>query len=233
MINENRQIVFRRIRGRIVPINLSKRDKSAAKNVAGGLAVSGAGVGVSLISGGTFRKMLFKAQKMTDASVENAMEIVRKQGDAIRGLRTPKGSLFEYAAKNARNAERLRFRRATLGADEALKTLRKAKRISQAASLLRGFAVPLGFAMIAGGAVHAINSVPRKKRDKVFANPALAAGSGAAAAALLPGAYKLSKDAFAAGAGGGQQTMSFASSRFKTVFPHAKAIFKGLFKGAL
>ena len=196
---QNRNVTFRRIRGRIVPIKMKVSDSEikTAKAVAGGTLIAGAGVGISLVSGNTYRKALFSSTK---AGLDAFGKVAKRF--------EPRQPTFMQNAKRLRDA------------DHVARSLKFASRMSTGASLLKSISPYVGAALIGGGAFYALNALPRKNKKQI--DPNLAAGAGAALSAIVPKALQVSRDAFEAGFGGKQATMQFASSRFKNTLPAIK-----------
>ncbi len=201
-------MVFRRIRGRIVPIKISDSDKKTAKAVLGGAAISGAGVGLGLASGNTYRKALFTSSKAS-------LDAIGK----VSSVFEPRQPTFRHYAKRLQDADRVG------------KALKFANRMNTAASLLKSGSHYLGAALVGGGAFYALNALPRKNKKQI--NPEIAAGAGAALSVIVPKALDVSKDSFNAGLGGKQATMKFASTRFKNAFPALKALGFNIIKAKL
>lgn len=210
-------IVFRRIRGRIVPIRKNKSTENRAE-IAKGAGIAGAGLVLANVSGGTYQKAIFNSVKRSaDAffNLEKTVESLKtiksvkdiKKAKSFVSRPTMQRSLFEFAEKNASAARHY-------------ESLRKAARYSQIASVFRKVAVPAGAAMVGIGVVKAVGGMSKDKKNKI--SPELAAGGGAAITYALPHAMELSKQAFEAGVGGRQATMKFAKTKFSSAAPYLK-----------
>ena len=218
-------VVFRRIRGRIVPIRKNKSTDNRAE-IAKGAAIAGAGLVLANVSGGTYQKAIFNSVKKSAeafSDLEKTVESLKtiksvkdiKKAKLFVSRPTVQRSLFEFAEKNASAARHY-------------ESLRKAARASQIASGFRKVAVPLGAAMVGFGVVKAIGGLSKDKKSKI--SPELAAGGGAAITYALPHAMDISRQAFEAGVGGKQATMSFAKTKFGSAAPYLKKAAMNLFK---
>lgn len=201
-MSDKKDVVFRRIRGRIVPIKLTADQKSRLKAGAQGTALVGAGVAIAATSGNFYRKAVMKsADKAMKALIEiqNIGDILKKSG--------PQQTLFDYAKRTDQQRA-------------AFESLRKSKQIANASKFLKAAAIPVGAGLVTAGALRALSAVPNQKKRQI--DPALVAGGSAAVAVIAPKAANLAKEAFTAGIGGKQGVFKFGSSKMQKVIPHIK-----------
>lgn len=191
-------IIFRRVKGRIIPIKLTKEQKGRIVEGSKGIAIAGAGVGLSVASGQIYRKAVVSSANMA----MKAFSTIENIADKFKNSGAAQQSLFDYVKRSEQISKQT-------------SRLRTASRISGASKFLKAASLPIGAALISYGAYRTLNAIPKKEKNKI--NPAFVAGGGAAAAVIAPKAYNLAHDAFTAGIGGRQGVMNFGSSKVKSV----------------
>ena len=163
MIPQKRDVTFRRINGRIVPIKVTKKQKG---DVATGAALAAAGVGVTVGAGKAYKGV---NQKSTRQSVRafRAMERIMSKG----GPSQP--SFFSMASKKK-------------AIDKAMKSLNNAHKIGMFAAPLRVGGRVAGAALLGAGAAKLYEGV---KKEKLSTEKAAAIGSTAAVGAFITGSH--------------------------------------------
>jgi hypothetical protein len=160
---ENKQIAFRRVKGRIIPIKLSPQKVAEIKS-GSGLVAGGLGVGVA--AGFTYRRVNSYATRKAVKAFRTLEAIERRFGPSS-------GSLFSYARKV--KAEKMAFKEA-----------RAAKIIGRFAAPLRLGGRLAASTLIGVGAAKIYEGVSDKKPK---AQDVAAIGSAAALGAFLTGSY--------------------------------------------
>jgi hypothetical protein len=150
-------VVFRRIKGHIVPIKI-KREKAE------GAGMVAAGLGVAAASGTVASRLVMGA-----AHAENQARKVVSAARKARNTMQASGPLFAAAA----NKEYLR------AGHEALKTMTESRKLFDASLRVRNAGYTAGAALIAGGIHRAMSQDGKKSNPKVTA--AVSAGAGIAA----------------------------------------------------
>lgn len=156
------EVIFRRIRGRLVPIKLTKEQKGQVK----GASIAAAGAGVSIVGGSTYRKVANKAIDLGIKGVEASQKM--KFGS--------KQMSFDDLLINQG------LKKTQLGYSVA------AKRVAKLAIGIRKTAPIIGGALIAYGTTKFVNNYGKDKKRKIAPEVAgaigLAAGVGGAAATV-------------------------------------------------
>ena len=202
-------VVFRRIRGHIVPIKLTKEQKGQAK----GLGIAAAGAVVAAEGGALYNKLAFKA---VNKAISGMTDIVQnpKQFTGIKNkFKSTAQMSFEDIVQKT-------------GPRISESSLKAAQKIAKSAQFVKKAAPLLGGAMIAYGTGKFVSNYQKDKKKKVSPEIAgiigLGAGTGGAAAAVK------AKQIFEAGVAGRQQVFKFASSG---IAAKLKEVGKHLFKG--
>lgn len=156
-------IAFRRIRGRIVPIKLSKEQKQKAQ----GAAISGAGVGVAVGGGSLYKRAVVKSADLANRAFKAASD------SSIRGQLS-----FDDLAK-IKNAQRT-----------SEKLFRTANYFAKFSGAVRKASPIIGGALIAYGTSKSLMAGKKKKKNE-NAIAAVSALAGSAAAVGIPQAKKL------------------------------------------
>lgn len=178
---ERKDVVFRRVRGRIVPIRVQKstpKNKTDLKKAAGGLAVAGAGFGLSAGAGRLAARFVRES-----AHFENsAREFSKQARNALKhfpngGSKTSQMS-FKFSQSEALKATRNATRSAAIS--KILHTNR---------NVVKGAGIVLGTALIGQGLKAAYEGATGKKVG-VPGEFAAQATSGAAALAVGTSYFK-------------------------------------------
>lgn len=154
-------ITFRRIRGRIVPIRLSKEQKEKAK----GSLISGAGVGVAVGGGSIYKRAVVKSA-----------DIANKAFKAISEVKKGQMSFDDIAKINSQKKT-------------SEKLFRVANGLAKFSGLVRKVSPIVGGGLIAYGASKALTADKKNKKNKDMI-AAVSAVSGSAAAYGIPQAKK-------------------------------------------
>lgn len=200
-------VVFRRIRGRLVPIRLNKSQKQQAK----GFGIAAAGAAVAATGGRAYRSLVNK-------SATSAFRGFNMLDRAMRGSGPAQLSLFDMGKQSAlkKSAE------ASLKAGKRLGALSKSVRLGSTV---------IGAGLMGLGATKVINGMDKKQKRKI--SPELLAGGSAAAAVIAPQAYEASKKVFSAGMANRQTAMKFGSSAWAKHGPKIKDLLKTAVKAKL
>ena len=146
-MNSNKDIAFRRIRGRIVPIRLTKAQK---EDVAKGVAATAAGASVGLAGGRIYKVAANKSASFAFRAT-SVLDKIRDLTTSKKGqLAFPEISSFANRAKVAARA------------------MEFSKKSAKVAASVKAFQVPVGVALATYGIAKAGNAITKdKKRDQV------------------------------------------------------------------
>lgn len=150
-------VVFRRIKGHIVPIKIKREKAEGAGMVAAGLGVAAAS--------GTVASRLVMSAAHAENQARNTLKAARK----AKSLAEKTGPLFAASA----NKEYLRAGR------ETLRTMVESRKLFDSSLGIRNAGYTAGAALIAGGVHRAMSQNGKKADPKTTA--AVAAGAGIAA----------------------------------------------------
>lgn len=159
MPEQKRSIVFRRIRGRIVPIRVKNSEALAS-----GLGTAAAGVALAAVTGQAAGSLVRSA-----AHAENQARSIAKVYRNIKATARARGPLFELAA----------IKRARPIGEEALKAAVQSKLLYKASSGIKKFGNALAVGAIGYGAYQALKATNLKDNEQ--ARSVIGAGAGAAA----------------------------------------------------
>ena len=184
------EVVFRRIRGRIVPMRLTKQQKESAKG--GAIAASGAAIAVG---GGSAYKR----------AVNASATIARKAFDAM----TPAPKEFSGMKHKFKSTAQMSFddvigKASSVNSEKAFKA---ANRLASLSTTVRRLAPVIGGGLLFYGGAKVIASNRKKKLDPE--TTALIAATGGAS---LPYAIKQGQKLFEFGLQNRQTKMAFAKS---------------------
>lgn len=202
-------VVFRRIRGHIVPIKLTKEQKGQVK----GLGIAAAGAVVAAEGGALYKRLAFKA---TQTAIKGMKDIVPSTKE-FTGIKNKFKSTAQMSFDDIVQKTSPRISEGSLKA---------AQRIVKSANFVKKASPFIGGALIAYGTGKFVSNYQKDKKKKVSPEIAgiigLSAGTGGAAAAIK------AKQIFEAGVAGRQQVFKFASSG---IVSKLKEVGKHLFKG--
>lgn len=191
-------VIFRRVRGRIVPIRLNKEQKKRLGEAGKGTGLVVAGAGVAAAAGAAYRSILRSTTKMS----ARAMKSAEFSGRAIPG-----GTQLSFGA----------FRKASRASELAMKLSGRASRIASIAQPLRKGGIFAGSILIGIGASKLARAIAGEKNEK------LEATVGSAASALAFNSKLTSKIIFQAGA----YPKAFAAKGLQRAYPTLRKL-KGM-----
>lgn len=148
MSNEN--VVFRRIRGRIIPIKLSK----AKKEQLTGVGIAGVGAGVAIAGGRAF-------SKLSNMAIDTALKGLAFREAVPRQFSNGK-KLFK--ATSQLTFDDMAVRNSIINADKAKAA---ASRLAKSAKFVRKASPYLGSALIGLGAAKFLNGLSKEKKSKM------------------------------------------------------------------
>lgn len=182
-MKENKQIAFRRIRGRVVPIKI-KNENDLAKGMAAGVA----GVAVTVAGAKIYKRAVAASAKAAFKGF-SALEKAT--------LRTGQLS-FDDLAK----AEKIK----KLSSD----SFRAAHKLASLSGIIKKVSPVIGAGLVGYGALKVVASLDDDHKKDL--DPALVAGGSAAVAAIVPKAYEFAKKTFTAGLMNRQTSFNFAKN---------------------
>lgn len=197
-MNENRNVKFIRKNGRVIPIRLTNDQKQQVK----GAAIVAAGVGVSAAGGRVYKAVVKKSASMAFKGF-NILDRMRKSSGPAQM------SLFDVG----------KLSKAQKAAEASLRTGKKLGSISKG---IRFGATAAGAGLIGFGAAKIIKTFSDDRKYNI--SPEILAGGAAAAGAIIPKAYDLSKSSFTAGMMNKQTAMRFSSQKWTQYSPKLKGL---------
>lgn len=183
MENKNRDVVFRRIRGRIVPIRRKKTSPGVSDTAKGVTAIT-AGLGIAAGGGELYRRAVLKTSNLALSALTKMDPIKTKPGGQMG---------FDDLSRVKQHKENIH------------KLFRSSRRLLGFSKAIRKVSPAVGAGLLTFGAVKLMNS--GKKKKKIDAG--FAAGGAVVTAAVAPKAVEVAKGAFEAGMHGRQQTFKF------------------------
>lgn len=155
---ENKNIAFRKIRGRIVPIRMNKETKLRVKDGAVGALLAGAGAAAASVSGAVHKGIL----KVSTSMSARAMRSLERAG----GRAVPFGQLSLKG-----------FQKSDRAASLALKLSERAAKISTVATPLRKVGQFTGAVLLGLGASKVARAVNEEKNETLESTIGLAAST--------------------------------------------------------
>lgn len=159
----DRNVVFRRIHGRIIPIKLNKQQKSDLKTGAG---LTASGIAVGAASGKAYRAINFTSTRFSSRAFRSLERINNFKGPM-------QGTFFSMVSKNKAQAK-------------ALNVLNKGRIIGKFAGPTRTIGINLASTLATLGLIK-LNEARTKKKSSIAENVAI--GTAVGSAAFLTGGY--------------------------------------------
>lgn len=212
------RITFRRIRGRIVPIKLSKAEKGQIA----GAAMVGAGAVVAIEGGNAYRKVAATAMKQAIEGIKVRNKVTKRFGarqlsfDDILNNNTK----IQFSVKDLRWKDKM-IKKRQMFVDASKRTVKVANFIRKATPI-----AALG--LFGYGSAKFATSYAKDKRKKISPETATLIGLGAGGAGI--GLHNQAEKLFAAGVGGRKNALKFvAASAYDKAMKYGSTLFKAKF----
>lgn len=183
-MKDNKQIQFRRINGRIVPIK-PKKERDLIKGVAAGVA----GVAVTVAGAKLYKRAV-------TASAKAAF----KGFSSLEKVALGKGQLSFSDLDKVNKIKKL-----------SNDSFRTASKLASLSGIIKKASPVLGAGLVGYGALKVVASLDDDAKKEL--DPALVAGGSAAVAAIVPKAYAFAKKAFETGLMSKQTSFTFAKNQ--------------------
>lgn len=188
-MSNDRNVIFRRVHGRLIPIKLNKDTSERVK----GAAIVGAGIGVALAGGAVYKKAVISSAKAAFRGFNALDVLVARKGVQMSFDDIARINKFKNAANSS---------------------FRVASKLSKFSKVVRKFSPAVGEGLIAYGSFKFIKTLKQKDQKRI--HPDIVYGGAAATTIIGSKAVELGRGAFHAGMYGKQGTFAFAKSNISS-----------------